>query len=46
MEYLKQNDTKIYSTFDEGKAVIIERFNRTLKYKMYKQFTVWYIHFR
>ena len=30
----------MYSTFNEGKAVVIERFNRTLKNKMYKQFTV------
>ena len=30
----------MYSTFNEGKAVVIERFNRTLKNKMYKQFTI------
>ena len=30
----------MYSTFNEGKAVVIERFNRTLKTKMYKQFTI------
>ena len=30
----------MYSTFNEGKAVVIERLNRTLKNKMYKQFTV------
>ena len=30
----------MYSTFNEGKAVVIERFNRTLKNKMYKYFTV------
>ena len=29
----------MYSTFNEGKAVVIERFNRTLKNKMYKYFT-------
>ncbi|KAL9964828.1 hypothetical protein ACROYT_G028520 [Oculina patagonica] len=39
-EWLKQNDIKMYSTFNEGKAVVIERFNRTLKNKMYKQFTI------
>ena len=39
-EWLKQNDIKVYSTFNEGKAVVIERFNNTLKNKMYKQFTV------
>ena len=30
----------MYSTFNEGKAVVIERFNRTLKNKMFKYFTV------
>ena len=29
----------MHSTFNEGKAVVIERFNRTLKNKMYKYFT-------
>ena len=29
----------MYSTFNEGKAVIIERFNRTLKNIMWKYFT-------
>ena len=29
----------MYSTFNEGKAVVIERFNRTLKNKMFKYFT-------
>ena len=35
-------DTKIelYHTFNEGKAVVIERFNRTLKEKMWFRFTV------
>ena len=28
----------MYSTFNEGKAVVIERFNRTLKNKMFKYF--------
>ena len=30
----------MYSTFNEGKAVVIERYYRTLKTKMYKQFTI------
>ena len=30
----------MYSTFNEGKAVVIERFNRTFKANMYKQFTI------
>ena len=29
----------MYSTFNEGKAVVIERFNRTLKNIMWKYFT-------
>ena len=29
----------IYSTFNEGQAVVIERFNRTLKNIMWKYFT-------
>ena len=29
----------MYSIFNEGKAVVIERFNRTLKNKMFKYFT-------
>ena len=39
-EWLLQNDIVLYSTFNEGKAVVIERFNRTLKSRMYKQFTI------
>ena len=30
----------MYHTFNEGKAVIVERFNRTLKNIMFKYFTV------
>jgi len=30
-EWLKQKNIEMYSTFNEGKAVVIERFNRTLK---------------
>ena len=33
-EWLLQNDIELYSTFNEGKAVVIERFNRTLKSRM------------
>ena len=29
----------MYSNFNEGKAVVIERFNKTLKNKMFKYFT-------
>ena len=34
-----ENDIDIYSTNNEGKAVVIERFNRTLKSRMWKHFT-------
>ena len=36
---LKSKNIEIYHTFDEGKAVVIERFNRTLKIIMYKYLT-------
>ena len=32
-DWLKKNNIEMYSTFNEGKAVVIERFNRTLKSK-------------
>ena len=38
MNFLKNNIT-LYSTFNEGKAIVIERFNRTLKERLYKKFT-------
>jgi hypothetical protein len=37
--FLTQNNIKLYSTESELKAVIIERWNRTLKEKMYRKFT-------
>ena len=36
---LKDNDTEIYSTHNEGKSVVAERFIRTLKTKIYKYMT-------
>lgn len=36
---MKKYGINLYSTFSDLKAVIIERFNRTLKEKMYKKFT-------
>ena len=36
---LKNKFIKIYHNFNEGKAVIVERFNRTLKNIMFKYFT-------
>ena len=38
-EWLKKNDIHMYSTENEGKAVVVERFNRTLKSRMWKHFT-------
>lgn len=37
--FLNRNKIKLYSTESELKAVIIERWNRTLKEKMYRKFT-------
>ena len=33
---LKDNDISMYSTYNEGKSVVVERFIRTLKNKIYK----------
>jgi hypothetical protein len=38
-KYLQDNDIIRYSTQGDGKSVVIERFNRTLKTKMWRQFT-------
>ncbi len=37
--WLNENDIEMYSTHNEGKAVVIERFNRTIKEKMWKYFS-------
>lgn len=37
---LQQRNINIYSTFTTKKAAIVERFNRTLKNKMWKQFSL------
>ena len=34
--WLGDNDIKVYSTHNEGKSVVPERFIRTLKHKIYK----------
>ena len=39
LKLLDDNDIKIYSTYNQGKAVVIERFNRTLKSRMWKYFS-------
>ena len=37
--FLKNNDTEMYSTHNERKSVIAERFIRTLENKIYKCMT-------
>ena len=36
-KFLKINNTEMYSTYNEGKSVVAERFIRTLKKKIFKQ---------
>ena len=38
-EWLDNNDVLMYSTHNEGKSVIAERFIKTLKVKIYKRMT-------
>ena len=38
-KWLKDNDISMYSTYNEGKSVVAERFIRTLKNKIYKYMT-------
>ena len=38
-DFLKINNIGMYSTFNEGKSVVAERFNKTLKNKIYKHMT-------
>ena len=38
-KWLKYNGIEMYSTHNEGKSVVAERFIRTLKYKIYKHMT-------
>ena len=38
-KWLKDNDISMYSTHNEGKSVVAERFVRTLKNKIYKHMT-------
>ena len=39
-KWLKDNDITIYSTHNEEKSVVAERFTRTLKKKIYKNMTL------
>ena len=36
---LRENDIEMYSTFNEGKSVVAERFIKTFKNKIYKHMT-------
>ena len=38
-KWLKNNDISMYSTYNEGKSVVAERFVRNLKNKIYKHMT-------
>ena len=38
--FLKNNNIEMYSTYNEGKSVVAERFIRTLKNKLFKHMTV------
>ena len=38
-DFLKINDTEMYSTYNEGKSIAAERFIRTLKNKIFKHMT-------
>ena len=38
-DFLKINSIEIYSTYNEGKSVVAERFIRTLKNKIFKHMT-------
>ena len=38
-KWLSDNDIIMYSTYNEGKSVVTERFIRTLKNKLYKHMT-------
>ena len=38
-DFLKQNNIEMYSTYNEGKLVVAERFIRTLKNKIFKNMT-------
>ena len=38
-DFLKKNNIEIYSTYNEGKSAVAERFIKTLKNKIYKYMT-------
>ena len=42
MNFLKNNSITLYSTFNEGKAIVVERFNRTMLFGGI--FITWLLH--
>ena len=38
-EYLKKHEIELYATYSDEKSSVVERFNRTLKEKLWKYFT-------
>ena len=42
--FLQEQDIIRYSTYGKGKSVMVERFNRTLKTQMWKEFTEFQTH--
>ena len=38
-DFLRMNNIEVYSTYNEGKSVVAERFIKTLKIKIFKQIT-------
>ena len=38
-DFLKRNNTEMYSTYNEGKSIVTERFISTLKNKIFKDMT-------
>ena len=38
-KWLSDNDIEMYSTYNEGKSVVVERYIRSLKNKLYKHMT-------
>ena len=38
-KWLSDNDINMYATYNEGKSIVVERFIRTLKNKLYKDMT-------
>ena len=37
--WLEENDVETYSVYNEGKAVVVARFNRTMKERMWRYFS-------